>query len=234
MHQSAAPGGARRGEDLTVLAADDSATARAHLENVLAGLGHTCLSAANGARLLELLAANEVDLILCDLMMPDMDGLEVLAQARRLRPEVPFIIITSYGSLDSAVDALRQGADDYLGKPVDPELLAHRMAAVLFKRQLAASQRERAKLEAALATAGAAAHQINQPLTTLLATAQLMQQSQDPERNQRYSRIIAEQSQRLGDIVHRLVNITRFKTMNYPGNTEILDLDQAGGDQEPS
>eukprot|EP01022_Parablepharisma_sp_SALTPOND_P030835 TRINITY_DN7760_c4_g1_i1.p2 TRINITY_DN7760_c4_g1~~TRINITY_DN7760_c4_g1_i1.p2 ORF type:complete len:279 (-),score=108.74 TRINITY_DN7760_c4_g1_i1:308-1144(-) len=231
LNQFAAPGGAREGGSLTVLAADDSATARLHLENVLSGMGHTCLSAASGAQLLELLAGQEADLILCDLMMPGMDGLQVLAEARRLRPEVPFIIITSYGSLDSAVEALRQGADDYLGKPVDPELLAHRMAAVLSKRQLEASQRERSKLEAALATAGAAAHQINQPLTTLLATAQLMQQSQDPERNQRYCRIIAEQSQRLGDTVHRLVNITRFKTMNYPGNTQILDLDGLDDDQ---
>jgi len=234
MPKSTTPGGARQGEGLTVLAADDSATARMRLENTLAQLGHTCLSAAGGEQLLELLAGQEVDLILCDLMMPDMDGLQVLAQARQLKPEVPFIIITSYGSLDSAVEALRQGADDYLGKPVASELLAHRMAAALSKRQLAASQHERGKLEAALATAGAAAHQINQPLTTLLATAQLLEKSRNPERNQRYIRIIAEQSQRLGDIVHRLVNITRFKTMNYPGNTEILDLDQAGEDQEPS
>lgn len=101
------------------------------------------------------------------------------------------------------------------------------MAAVLFKRRLAASQRERGKLEAALATAGAAAHQINQPLTTLLATAQLLQNAKDPSRIDRYCQVIAEQSQRLGDIVHRLVNLTRFKTMSYPGDTEILDLDQS-------
>lgn len=213
---------------LRVLAADDSATARLHVQGVLEKLGHQSLSASNGSELLEILAGQEVDLVLCDLMMPGLDGLQVLARARRLKPEVPFIIITSHGSLDSAVEALRQGADDYLSKPVDAELLAHRMAAVLSKRQLEASQRERSKLEAALATAGAAAHQINQPLTTLLATAQLMEKSTDPSRSARYCRIIAEQSQRLGDIVHRLVNLTRFKTMNYPGNTEILDLDESG------
>ncbi|MCB2225723.1 MAG: response regulator [Desulfarculaceae bacterium] len=213
---------------LRILVADDSATARAHLEHVLAGLGHTSLSAASGMQLLELLAREAVDLVLCDLMMPGMDGLEVLAETRRLKPEVPFIIITSHGSLDSAVEALRQGADDYLSKPVDAEILAHRVAAVLLKRRLEASQRERGKLEAALATAGAAAHQINQPLTALLATAQLLQKSSDPERSAHYCRVIAEQSQRLGDIVHRLVNLTRFKTMNYPGDTEILDLDQSG------
>ena len=230
MERATPPGAAGAHEVYTVLAADDSATARMHLEGILSGLGHACLCVAGGEELLALLAEQEVDLILCDLVMPGMDGLEVLDRARRLKPEVPFIIITSYGSLDSAVEALRQGADDYLAKPVEPELLAHRLAAVLSKRQLEASQRERAKLEAALATAGAAAHQINQPLTTLLATAQLLQQSQDPERNLRYSRVIAEQSQRLGDIVHRLVNLTRFRTMNYAGDTEILDLDGEGQD----
>jgi two-component system, NtrC family, response regulator HydG len=229
MAKASAAGAPQEG-GLTVLAADDSATARLHLEGILARLGHTCLSASDGGQLLKLLAERGVDLILCDLMMPDLDGLQVLARVRQLKPEVPFILITSYGSLDSAVEALRQGADDYLGKPVDPELLAHRMAAVLSKRQLEASQRERGKLEAALATAGAAAHQINQPLTTLLATAQLLEQSRDPERYPRYARIIAEQSQRLGDIVHRLVNLTRFKTIPYPGNTEILDLDNSEED----
>ncbi|MCF8033856.1 MAG: response regulator [Desulfarculaceae bacterium] len=225
MNQAGTSGGVSQGEPLRVLAADDSATARQHLQGVLERLGHQALSASDGPRLLELLGQEEVDLILCDLMMPGMDGLEVLASARSLKPGIPFIIITSHGSLDSAVEALRQGADDYLAKPVEAELLAHRMAAALSKRQLEASQRERAKLEAALATAGAAAHQINQPLTTLLATAQLMENCQDPARNARYCRIIATQSQRLGDIVHRLVNLTRFKTVAYPGNTEILDLD---------
>ena len=232
MEQASPPRQWQGGEALTVLAADDSATARLHLEDVLGRMGHICLSASDGAQLLDILREQEVDLVLCDLVMPGLDGLAVLERVREFKPEVPFIIVTSHGSLDSAVEALRRGADDYLSKPVEPEILAHRMRAVLGKRQLEASQRQRSKLEAALATAGAAAHQINQPLTILLATAQLLQQSRDPVRNQRYSQVIAEQSQRLGDIVHRLTNLTRFQTMKYPGNTEILDLDLSGEGQD--
>jgi DNA-binding NtrC family response regulator len=62
--------------------------------------------------------------VLVDLKMPGMDGLEVLAKARELQPEVPVIIMTAYATVDTAVQAMKQGAHDYLVKPFEPEALS--------------------------------------------------------------------------------------------------------------
>lgn len=65
----------------------------------------------------------QFDLVLCDLQMPDINGIEVLSKIRKLNPTVPFIIITAYGSIDNAMEALKLGADDYVSKPFSQEQL---------------------------------------------------------------------------------------------------------------
>jgi len=67
------------------------------------------------------LEAEEFDVVLCDLKMPDVDGIEVLRACTQLRPNTEFILMTAYASVDTAVEALRLGAYDYLTKPFDPE-----------------------------------------------------------------------------------------------------------------
>ena len=65
----------------------------------------------------------EVSLILLDLVMPDMDGLEVLAKLRPTHPDLPVIVLTAKGGIDAAVEAMRAGANDFLVKPASPERL---------------------------------------------------------------------------------------------------------------
>lgn len=77
--------------------------------------------AEGGAQAIAILEAEPVDVVLCDLRMPDMDGIKVLEASKRLRPRSEFILMTAYASLPTAVDALRLGAYDYLTKPFDPE-----------------------------------------------------------------------------------------------------------------
>ncbi|MCB2189135.1 MAG: response regulator [Deltaproteobacteria bacterium] len=212
---------------LKVLLVDDSATARQYLHHMMESLGHLPLSASSGPEALGILErqAREVDLILCDLVMPGMDGLTLLAKVREQLPDTPFIIVTSHSTLDSAIGALRSGADDYLPKPFDREMVARRIAAVRAEHLLKRSRQEQARLEAAMATAGATAHEINQPLTAILAAAQLLERHHLPSEQQKLTSLIAQESLRLGGIVHRLVNITEFKTRDYLRNTKILDLE---------
>jgi DNA-binding NtrC family response regulator len=103
-----------------ILIADDDDALRESLELVLSAEGYEVVSARDGAAALALLEAHPVDVVLCDLRMPGMDGLELLPQLVRRLPGVPVLLMSAYGSADLAVEAMRRGAYDYLAKPFQP------------------------------------------------------------------------------------------------------------------
>ncbi|MBE2887525.1 sigma-54-dependent transcriptional regulator [Geobacter anodireducens] len=106
-----------------ILAVDDDGLSLLMLENLLADGGFAPLTAASGAQALALLEREHVDLIISDLIMEGMDGLELLARVKERYPKVPVIVVTARGSVESAVEAMRRGAYDYLAKPFNPEVL---------------------------------------------------------------------------------------------------------------
>src|SRR3989304_7927132 len=79
-------------------------------------------TAVSGTEAIETLRREPIDAVLCDLKMPDMDGLDVLRACRRLRPNAEFVLMTAYASVGTAVEALKLGAYDYITKPFEPEL----------------------------------------------------------------------------------------------------------------
>ena len=87
----------------------------------------------DGAVALSMLAAESPDLVLLDIIMPGMDGLEVLRGIKSQRPELPVIMVTSTSLIDHAIAALREGADDFVRKPVDLDALGHSVERVLHK-----------------------------------------------------------------------------------------------------
>ena len=93
----------------------------------------TCLAAS---RVFELLEKEEFDLLICDIKLPEVSGMEILRYVRESRPELPVIMITAYGSLKQAVEALKAGAIDYILKPFDVEELKIIIAKELEKRRL--------------------------------------------------------------------------------------------------
>lgn len=108
-----------------ILLLEDEVHVAKALQMVLKEAGYDVSWAASGRRALELLAQSSCDLLLADLYLPDMDGLEVVRQARAQWPTLPVIIITGYSSLSSAITALRLGTADYLEKPfTDQEIIA--------------------------------------------------------------------------------------------------------------
>mgnify|MGYP000278574820 CR=1 FL=1 len=104
-----------------MLVADDQPNIRRLLEALFLKEGFTVLVAENGQKAVELAATNPIDILISDLIMPDMTGVEVLQKVKSLHPHSTAIIVTAYGTIKSAVEATRCGAYDYLQKPFDNE-----------------------------------------------------------------------------------------------------------------
>src|SRR5215475_10737877 len=106
-----------------ILVVDDEADIREGLEVLLTSEGYSVDLAHNGTEGIEKLASGSYDLALLDLMMPDKSGMEVLDEVRKHDRETPIFMITAYGSIEAAVNALKLGANDYFSKPWDNEKL---------------------------------------------------------------------------------------------------------------
>ena len=120
-----------------ILIVDDEDIIRESLSFVLAKEGFRVQEAANGRIAAEMLKEHSFDLILTDLEMPEMKGIELLEHVTRVSPETLVVIITAYGSIDTAIAALRKGAVDYILKPVEFDELLVKMRRILASRALA-------------------------------------------------------------------------------------------------
>ncbi|HEY1709080.1 MAG TPA: sigma-54 dependent transcriptional regulator [Rhizomicrobium sp.] len=111
----------------TVLIVDDDPVQRRLLEAAITRSGMSVVTAPGGQPALDLLngpRGEQFSLILLDLVMPDIDGLSVMAKVRPTHPDLPIIVLTAKGGIDSAVEAMRAGANDFLVKPASPERIA--------------------------------------------------------------------------------------------------------------
>jgi two-component system response regulator AtoC len=124
-----------------ILVADDEAGLRAFLVEALELEGHEVTAAADGLEAERLLAARSFDLLVTDLKMPRMDGMALLRKVRAEQPEVEVIVLTAHASVDTAVEAMKLGAFDYLQKPLGgPDELALVTQRALERRRLLALQ----------------------------------------------------------------------------------------------
>ena len=125
-----------------ILAVDDEITVRYFLEKLLTRDGHQVVAVDSGEAALEHIAAQEFDLALIDLKLKGIGGLDVLAALRRQAPGTAVIVLTAHASLETAVEALRQGAHDYLFKPCATVDLRQSVRAGLLKRWEELQRRE--------------------------------------------------------------------------------------------
>ena len=104
-----------------ILVIEDEAAIRRVLVKILSeeNDAYSVEEAEDGLKGIETIKNNDYDLVLCDIKMPKMDGVEVLEAARKIKPEIPFIMISGHGDLDTAVNTMRLGAFDYISKPPD-------------------------------------------------------------------------------------------------------------------
>ncbi len=107
----------------TVLLVDDDDSLRRVVEYNLREDGYRVIAAADGSAALRDFQSASVDLVLTDVRMPDMDGLELLTRLKAVQPDLPVIVLTAHGTIDSAVEAMKLGAFDYLTKPFNRDQL---------------------------------------------------------------------------------------------------------------
>jgi DNA-binding NtrC family response regulator len=119
-----------------VIVIDDDEGNRRSMDLALRKDGYAVTSFTTGQEAIDALNTQGADLLVTDLRMPGLDGLEVLKRARAVDPGIGVLVITGFGSVESAVDAMKHGADDYLQKPVNLVELRKRVAAIVEKRRL--------------------------------------------------------------------------------------------------
>jgi DNA-binding response OmpR family regulator len=140
-----------------ILLVDDESSIRLTLGAMLQRAGYDVTAAENGEEAVALLEQRAFDLLLVDLKMPGMDGMQVVAAARQRQPDLAIIVLTGHGSLDTAIEGLHQGIFDYLLKTTDPAQVIERVKAGLAAR--ARQLRQRTLLE----VVGAAVEELRGP-----------------------------------------------------------------------
>ena len=126
----------------SILVADDDAVARDLLVEVLTREGYRVRAAAGGAEAIRAAESEVFDVALIDLRMPDVDGLAVLARIRALDPAPPVFILTAFAAIETTIEAIRQGAYDYLSKPFRVDEIKLAVRRVLETERLVRENRE--------------------------------------------------------------------------------------------
>jgi len=106
-----------------ILIVDDEADMRSSLTHVLSRNGYSVVSATSGLEALHEFGRGEFSLVIADMKLPEMSGIEVLTEMKRVSPHVPIIMTTANGTIENAVEAMQRGASDYIMKPFSPEMV---------------------------------------------------------------------------------------------------------------
>lgn len=227
---------------MRVLFADDDIIARTLMAAVLADLNHAATVVDNGQAAWDAFQKDPVPLVVLDINMPGLDGLEV---CRRIREhdagrETFVVVVTARDGRDDLMNVLEAGADDYVTKPASPENLRARLE--IAERRIAQdAQRRAAEAESArsrwLAGIGettiALEHEINNPLSALLGHAELlvMDGGLTAEQLEQLG-IIQEQAARIAQVVRRLAKLKNPQSVEYLAGSLMLDLSSRTGRPE--
>lgn len=120
-----------------ILVIDDEDIVRTSCSRALVPEGYEVKAAKNGLEGLKMIGDEKFDLVLTDLKMPDMDGIEVLKRIKEGWPEIEVIIITGYQTVDTAVKSIKLGAFDYIEKPFTPDALVAAVVKALNRKRIA-------------------------------------------------------------------------------------------------
>lgn len=227
------------GPQTTVLVIDDEESVATTIEAILRMDGHDVTSVTSGAEAVRLLNERQYDVVLTDLRLADMDGVDVLKEVQRTSPDTAAIMLTGYASLESAVAALRSGAYDYLMKPSDVEELRATVNRAIERRALRRRLLELEEVDR-LKTQflSMASHELRTPLTAVSGFIQVARRritraaenddgidwKHEATRAAETLELAQRQSRRLGRLVDELLDVSRLQLGRVELHQRDLDL----------
>ena len=222
------------GQRGTILVVDDDPSIQVPLCKRLTMTGYRVLYASDGEEGLERLAEGP-DLVLCDVDMPKLDGFGFLERKGTVPKyrEIPVIMMTAQARGPAeASRGLALGASDYVRKPFDSQELLSRVQTQLRIREAHRLATEKQRDLAVIELAGAAAHEINNPLSVLMARLELILEERAGDYPlQEELKQIERLTQRIADVVEKMGHVRRYQVQHYCGGANILDLDRASADE---
>ena len=223
-----------------ILIVDDEKEIRNLLSKALTQFGGFQIDVAeNGEEALKKVETDSFDLILTDLMMPKMNGLELINRVSSAKPEILTMLMTGHGSVDSAIEAMKHGASDFLTKPISLDELLLRLRKVLEEKSRFislkdyAAELERANQELKRIDqmksefVSVASHELRTPLSAIKNAVQLILKGKTGEINETQVKFLslAERNiDRLTNILNDLLNLSRIESGRVEMRLEDLDL----------
>jgi DNA-binding NtrC family response regulator len=216
-----------------ILVVDDEEIVRYSLKNILVTAGFEVEDVASAEEALKLLYEKSFHMVLTDLVLEGMGGLELLENIKVVSPKTLVIVITGYGSLRTAVAALRLGVYDYLLKPCDENELLLRVRRALEMQVYGTEQKRLNELSAIAKTAVTLSDRINTPLNIILGNIEMLQLNPELEKNARVQEtltVMEEQIFAIKKVMDKLAGLTNAETKRYPAlrDYEIIDLTSEG------
>jgi len=240
-----------------ILVIDDEDSVRESLATILKQMGYHVETRGDGKSAIRLFKQEKFDLVITDLKMAGLSGIEVLEKVKMLQPEILVIIMTGFASLESAIASIRKGAFDYLVKPFQVDALKlvvkrsmemKRLAEnnVMLLGDLKAKNEELARanieikraqkklveaerLGAITETVAALHHEINNPLMAMLVKVQVMEDRirESDSHIGQDLKLLEELILRVASIIEKLRKITKPCTKDYVEEVHMLDIDQS-------
>ncbi len=186
-------------------------------------------SASNGKEAIEIINSKEIDLILTDLKMPEIGGIELMEYVKNKSADIPVIAMTAFASLNSAIEALRLGVYDYLIKPYEFDMVLIVINRAIERIRLTKKASEVEKLNVIAEAAVALNHEINNPLTGIMGNLELMLDNfpDDKEEIKKTMETVLENSHKIADVVRKFQAIKKYVMTEYASKQPMLDLNKA-------
>jgi len=223
-------------EKKRILVVDDEEIVRYSLVNILRNSGYEVEDVPSAEEALKLIYEKQYHLVLTDLVLEGMGGLELLENVKVISPRTLVIVITGYGSIKTAVTALRLGVYDYLLKPCDENELLLRVRRALEMQNYGEEQKRIHEVGAIVKTTVTLSDKINTPLNIILGNIEMLQILPELEKNQKVQHtfsIIETQVFKIKDVLDKLAKLTSAETKKYTGlrDYEIIDLTENKGNE---
>ncbi len=213
-----------------ILVVDDDYASRLMLKKALEQDEYAVTLCSNGSDALTMLKERQFDLLVTDLIMQGLSGIDLLQEVRKLDKGISTILLTGHASIETAIQAVRLGASDYMLKPINLEELQIRVKRVFERIELEKRLYEAERKLTYHATIATTNHEINQPLTVIISAIdmirmELQKYNIQNKRLQNYLKLMHKSSMRIANILKKLREITHPKIHEVPLGMKMIEIE---------